>query len=168
MTVSKICVGVDGSRPSIAALRFALEEAVAREAVVQVVTAWSSVPPYGGYGISISPEKREQHIRESNWLQSAAIEQAAQGLDTVPEIERTVVHSGRPTPWEALVELAASCGLLVVGTEHKGIFKRLVAGSTSDYCIRHSPVPVAVVPYADPALAEWVDATPADVEVALR
>jgi nucleotide-binding universal stress UspA family protein len=58
----------------------------------------------------------------------------------------------RAEPGQALVELSRDAALLGVGTEHKGIMKRVVIGSTSAYCSRRSRVPVVVVPYVDQEL----------------
>jgi nucleotide-binding universal stress UspA family protein len=37
--------------------------------------------------------------------------------------------------------------LLVLGTRGRGLVKRMLLGSISDYCIHHSTIPVLIVPH---------------------
>lgn len=146
MTESTICVGVDGSTSSRAALQFACAEAKYRGAKILAVTAWWIDVGYGGYGLWPSSEDQAAYKHSAAETQARAIERVAKEIDEMPEIDRRVVRSA---PGEALVELARDCDLLVVGTEHKGLMKRVSAGSTSTYCVRHSHTPVVVVPLVD-------------------
>jgi nucleotide-binding universal stress UspA family protein len=50
------------------------------------------------------------------------------------------------------VEAAHDAALLVVGSGRKSLVARALLGSVSEYCVRHSRVPVVVVP--DPARLE--------------
>ncbi len=49
----------------------------------------------------------------------------------------------------SLVKAAHDAALLVVGSGRKSLVARALLGSVSEYCVRHSRVPVVVVP--DPA-----------------
>jgi nucleotide-binding universal stress UspA family protein len=61
----------------------------------------------------------------------------------VPEILRVVVHdyAGR-----VLVSRAEPASMLVVGSGSPSSASHQVLGSVAEYCVRHSPVPVVIVP----------------------
>jgi nucleotide-binding universal stress UspA family protein len=144
MTGQVITVGVDGSSSSSDALRFAISEAQLRHATVRAVTAWQSATIYAGDSGALFPDELAAYEKQAGELQDLAIESVTRGQRDLPEIERRVV---RGHPGQVLVELARDAVLLVVGTEHKGITKRVVVGSTSAFCSRHAKIPVVVVPF---------------------
>jgi nucleotide-binding universal stress UspA family protein len=149
-----IVVGVDGTHAARAALELALDEGVAHGCAVEVVTAWLWTSPYAGMNTVTSIA--EGH-RVAAAIQDQALQSASKRAD-VPVISRTVVHehAGR-----ALVERSDGARMLVVGSARKGGVRRAVLGSTSEYCVRHAPVPVVVV--ADPSRVKHRQA--AEVEV---
>lgn len=149
-----ITVGVDGSKASTTAMQFALEEAKLRSATVRAVTAWESDTAYAARGFPLLDEERAAHVKSATAVQDKAIELALQAMSDAPSIERRIV---RGRPGQALVALSADAGLLVVGTEHKGVLKRVVVGSTSAHCAKYSRVPVVVVPFVDPDLYRGED-----------
>lgn len=149
MTDQIITVGVDGSKSSLEALRFALDEAQLRDATVRAVTAWQVQEIYAADSGALFPEERAGYEKRATELQDKAVESVTRGREESPPIERQIV---RAEPGQALVEYSRDATLLVVGTEHKGILKRVAVGSTSAYCSRRSRVPVVVVPYVDPEL----------------
>lgn len=149
MNSQVITVGVDGSKSSSDALRFALAEGKLRGGTVRAVTAWQADTLYAGYGGILLQEENAAHEKAATELQDRAIEAVLRETDDAPVIERQVV---RGDPGHVLVELSRHAALLVVGTEHKGLVKRAAVGSTSAYCTRFSKVPVAVVPFVDQEL----------------
>ena len=141
-TIDRIVVGVDGSESSAAALRFALDEARAHGAGVEVVAAWSFPPTMaaewtGGEieGVAEGLERSAQRI-----LAEAVAElgSAAEGV----EIE-AVVRQGPPA--EVLLSEAESADLLVVGSRGRGGFKGLVLGSVSQQAAYHATCPITIV-----------------------
>ena len=149
MNSQVITVGVDGSKSSSDALRFALAEGKLRGGTVRAVTTWQADTLYAGYGGILLQEETAAHEKAATELQDRAIEVVLRETDDAPVIERRVV---RGDPGHVLVELSRRAALLVVGTEHKGLVKRAAVGSTSAYCTRFSKVPVAVVPFVDQEL----------------
>lgn len=142
-----VCVGVDGSAPSLAALKFALDMAVLQSGSVRVLTTWWPTNSLPGSLDAENVVFQEQTER----VQEAAVASVLEGYDNPPPLHRTVV---RGSASEALVNHSRGDDHLVVGSHHKGVLKRLVEGSVSSYCIRHSRIPVTVVPHLSPMLAQ--------------
>lgn len=150
-----IVVGVDGTPESVAALAFALDEGVRRDCSVEVVTTWTWGEPYEAMATGI--EAARQAAED---VQEVALHTAIQKFRVLPVVSRLVVE-GEPGP--VLVHMANRASYLVVGHSHKGALRRALLGSVSDYCVRHSKVPVMVVPLPEPAdqLSTGIDKVPA-------
>lgn len=144
--VYTVCVGVDGSAPSLDALKYALDDAVLRGGEVRVLTTWWPANSLPG---TLEAES-ELFAEQAKRVQDTAVDSVLEGFDAPPMIHRRIA---RGVASEALVHHSRADDLLVVGSHHKGILKRFVEGSVSTYCIRHSRIPVTVVPRVDPALA---------------
>ena len=134
-------VGVDGSEGSEAALRWAVEEAGFRDAVVEVVHGWTY--PFAGEATGMA----------SMTVDGAELERGAAALvrsmiDAVPSsvtLEPVVV---RGAPAAALLRAAddADADLLVVGSRGRGGFTGLLLGSVSQQVVHHAACPVVVIP----------------------
>lgn len=135
-------VGVDGSAGAAAALDFALSEGAKHACPVEVVTAW-----LGGHANG-SPDPHElaeargrvQHMQDQ--LVARCLEERAEA----PALVRVVVHdyAGR-----VLVSRAEPASMLVVGSGSPSSVSPQALGSVAEYCVRHSPVPVVIVPAPD-------------------
>jgi nucleotide-binding universal stress UspA family protein len=153
-----IVVGVDDSAGARAALRFALEEGLARGTTVEVVTTWV---PEGSIRQPVTDQLLADEAHAARELQDQVLAEAAVGLPRMPPITQLVLHDAGGGP---LVEVAKDAALLVVGSGRKGRLARSFLGSVSEYCVRHARVPVVVVP--DPSrlpqhdYADWLAATP--------
>ena len=142
-TDARVVVGVDGSDPSTAALRWALAEGAARKSVVQVVHAWESPVAYGLVGgLSGADVGRIEEGARS--LVDEIVDRAVEGVGPV-EVKRTVLPGG---PASSLLEAAEGADLVVVGRRGLGGFGRLLLGSVSEHVARHAACPVVVVPEA--------------------
>lgn len=147
MSTEVITVGVDGSEPSNTAFRFAIEEAHRRQATIRAVTIWEASSLYTAGGVADLVDWRYQDYSESaQALQNDAIDSVLATIpaDQHPVIDRRVIQG---EPGYALVETARDTALLIVGTEHKGLLKRIAQGSISSYCTRYSQIPVVIVPF---------------------
>jgi nucleotide-binding universal stress UspA family protein len=134
-----IVVGVDGSACSVAALRWAIEEARLRGAKIRAVSAWSY--PH------VSTYHEAAHALKVPYAEDAAatLERAvAQVADEAAgvEIETDVVES-HAAP--ALVEAARDASMLVVGSRGLGGFSGLLLGSVSQQCAQHAQCPMVIV-----------------------
>lgn len=132
-----IVVGVDGTEESLAALRWALAEAVGRSCSVEVVHCWH---PQSAVD-SLFASSQEMRVGSECMLQNE-VNAATAGLTTIPEITRTSVH-GRPVP--TLVAASERALLLVVGARGYTGLKHYLFGHTTDNCVRHARCPVVVV-----------------------
>jgi len=137
--MATVVVGVDGSDGSHDALRFAVEEAKLRGAVVRAVMAWNpDTLAYSGgdWGPSVDPTRLEESTR-------AALDAAVDKVeaDGAAAIER-VVATGQAA--QVLVEQARGADMLVVGARGHGGFAGLLLGSVSAYCAAHASCPVLV------------------------
>ncbi len=135
-----VVVGVDGSRLSVEALRFAAREARLRGAVLRVVHAWAPVPVgYPAVYIGVDFDASEKAARAV--LDTCLADGVGDRGDLAVE---DLLVTGSATP--ALLSAAEDAQLLVVGSRGHGGFAELLLGSVSHQCLHHAPCPVAVVP----------------------
>lgn len=132
-----ILVGVDGSEPSVAALRYAAELAAAVHAPLRVMTVWQypALIPY------FPPEEREQEAAAASAL-SISITRAIGEDDTV-QLSRDLLEG---SPAQRLIQESRHARMLVLGTRGAGGFARLLLGSVSAACAAHAHCPVLLVP----------------------
>ncbi len=140
----RILVGVDGSQGSREALRWAIEQAAARGAVLQPVIVWQRTFDYGRESYWPTDEKIAADARER--LEAAIAEVA--GHDPAVEIDPLVAEGD---PGQALCTMSGDADLLVVGSRGHGGFAALALGSVSTKCAHHSHCPVVIVPTGEPA-----------------
>lgn len=141
-----IIVGVDGSAVSIAALRWAIDEAARRGTTVSAVNAWHSDPTTAGLSrldlIQLRP--RDEILDAQVKLLASAVAEAAGAAEHAHvQVEQRLVE-GQPGP--ALVHAAKEAALLVVGSHGYSRLYEALLGSVGSYCVHHSPCPVVVIP----------------------
>jgi nucleotide-binding universal stress UspA family protein len=135
-----IVVGVDGSAGAAAALRFALAEGWKRECTVEVVTAWLDS---GQLDASPDSDDLAEGRARVHRMQGDVVARCLEETAQVPELVRVVVHdyAGR-----VLVARAERASMVVVGSGSASSASHQVLGSVAEYCVRHAPVPVVIVP----------------------
>ncbi|MFF0739305.1 universal stress protein [Streptomyces sp. NPDC004111] len=151
-----IVVGVDGSRRSGAALRWAVAEAAARSGRVRAVMCWTWA--WSPFGARFAAEKRAaggrgsgarrggrrdmltlEELTELRLRESVA---DAVGEHPPVQIQCKVVQGAVP---QALALAAENAELLVVGTRGYVGAKRMLFGSVSRDVVAHAPCTVVVV-----------------------
>jgi nucleotide-binding universal stress UspA family protein len=134
-----VVVGVDGSGPSIEALRFAAAEARLRGASLRVVHGFT-IPITGSWtaGAVVDAEPFEQAARN---LVEEAITAVGSDLEGLV-VERVVEVGGAVS---VLLDHASRDDLVVVGSRGHGGFKGLLLGSVSQQVATHAPCPVVIV-----------------------
>lgn len=133
----RIVVGIDGSEPSKAALRWALDQAVLTGATVHAVAAWEYPSLYGWFAPMVD-EGFEQAARRT----LAAEVNEIVGPQRAVKVRESLVlgHAA-----EVLLEAAEDADLLVLGSRGRGTFARTLLGSVSTRCAAHGVCPVVIV-----------------------
>jgi nucleotide-binding universal stress UspA family protein len=137
----KIVVGIDGSPPSVTALRWALRQAELTGSDIDAVSAWQFPATAGAYGwASYSGFDNIDFEALTAKALSAVIEQVSPPASIAV---RQLVVEGNPA--QVLLDASVGADLLVVGNRGHGAFADALLGSVSERCIRHARVPVLVV-----------------------
>jgi nucleotide-binding universal stress UspA family protein len=146
--VGTILVGVDGSKASQAALRFAADEARLRDAKVVAVHAWTfvSAAQIGDPGLMPVPAGDLPGLLDAEREGAeialrGAVEEAFGGKPPL-EIEHRLVEGDAA---ESLVAEAMGADLVVVGSRGRGGLASALLGSVSSHVIHHAACPVVVV-----------------------
>jgi nucleotide-binding universal stress UspA family protein len=141
--MGSIVVGVDGSKGSEGALRFALAEARLRGAGLRVVCAWAT--PAAAYaGLAYVPTFDLREVEEQAAAEKLQAARAVLGDDPGVTVELIAVE-GHPA--DALLSQAQGADMLVVGSRGLGGFSSLLLGSISQQVAHHAPCPVAIIPH---------------------
>lgn len=136
-----VVVGVDGSPASEAAIAFAFETASTHGASLTAMLAWSDFLVDSMY--HTAPSALDWDAIGKDYERLLA-ERLAGWQEKYPDVavERVVV---RDRPAHALLRLAETARLVVVGSRGRGGFAGMLLGSTSQALVHHCPCPVAVV-----------------------
>ena len=146
-----VVVGVDGSAESDAAVVWAANEALSRNARLRIVNACDS--RYFGVW-TLSRAFREELRSYAKPLVTDAADRAA--LILAPAAIETAVLVA--SPGRTLGLMSRHCELLVVGRTGRGALSRLVFGSTTREVLARSSCPVvAVTKHADAAPSATVE-----------
>lgn len=139
----RIVVGVEGSKGSRDALRWAIEEAKLRNAVIEVVTAYlpTYVPAAPDFGyVPLDPVDLEAEVTK---MQQELIAEVTSEVDaTGVTIERVMVKGRAP---DSLLKQAEGTAMLVVGSRGRGGFRGLLLGSVSQQLAQHSTCPLVII-----------------------
>lgn len=133
----RIVVGVDGSRHSEQALRWAAHFAAIFGAHLEVVSCWEYPTSYGWAAIAPdwSPSQDMAKVLDDT-MRAAFGDQPPQGTQLL------VLEGGAA---KVLLEACAGAVMLVVGSRGHGGFAGLLLGSVSASVAEHSSCPVFIV-----------------------
>ncbi|MFJ6281372.1 universal stress protein [Arthrobacter subterraneus] len=130
-----IVVGVDGSEPSITALKLAAQLTPLIGDIIRAVTAWQH-PAALGFFTPVDWNPAEQANLALDQALSAAFQ------DEPPcRIERRVLHG---SPAQVLIDESRHASMLVVGSRGHGGFAGLLLGSVSSAVAERSKCPVVI------------------------
>lgn len=135
-SVGPVVVGTDGSPAADVALAWAIDDAIARRATLQIVVAWS-LPVTGAVPmIDMAP------------FAAGAEEVLARAVAAAHDagVGRVKGATTCGNPGQALVAASVGASVTVVGTRGHGGFASLLLGSTSQQVAAHAESPVVVVP----------------------
>lgn len=142
---SGIVVGLDGSRGSLSALCWALEEASSLAVSLLAVTAWE-FPTESTFGAMTTAGDFHPVVAAEETLAKALAEA---GVSPADETVSTAAVEGHPA--EVLLQAAKQAQLLVVGSRGHGKFVGALLGSVSHYVTAHAVCPVVTVGFGDSA-----------------
>jgi nucleotide-binding universal stress UspA family protein len=134
----RIVVGVDESPSSRTALRWAVEEAKLRGAVVEAVLAWrvDRGTVIGAMSAAVAAGSDQERPREDS-------EALLDGILAEAEGDVRAVATGGDAR-DVLVRASRGAALLVVGSRGAGPIRQVLLGSVSSYCVHHAHCPVVI------------------------
>jgi nucleotide-binding universal stress UspA family protein len=145
MSAKPIIVGLDGSRFSRAALRWALTEGALRDCAVWGLMIAHEAPVLAagrpttiGLGTLLPGEPNPEYV-----ALLASTVRSIVGEHQDPRLKADLVQGSPP---EALCAASEHAQLLVLGSRGHGQAFEAVLGSVSQYCVRHATCPVVVIP----------------------
>lgn len=137
----RIVAGVDGSPPSVEALRWAVHYAELTGGIVEAVIAWQFPIVAGSIGWAPTSPLDDTDYAE---LASKTLSETIAEASPPPGVYiQHVVREGNPG--QVLLEAAEGADLLVVGNRGHGGLTDALIGSVSVRCLHHAPCPVLVV-----------------------
>lgn len=134
--VTRVVVGVDGSAGSAAALRWAAAEALRRQAVLRIVSAWEEPAQPG-------PTPADHPAQAAARLVQKAL---ARVLSQQHYPRRIGCAALRGAPGEALLSQTRETDLLVLGAAEADVAAMI--GPTGLYCLQRGSNPLVLVPSA--------------------
>ena len=150
----KILMATDGTETAMEAAQMALRLLRDGVEILLVTVIQNYEDPLemaGGFeGPLLTPEEAEQEFQRQQASGKAALERARAALGREADVRLVPTDVD---PGHAIVEVANELhpDLIVLGSTEKGFFLRLLAGSVSEYVVRHAPCPVLVVPHREAA-----------------
>ena len=137
-----ILVGVDDGAIAKAALRWAADEAVLRNAPLTIVHAWQPIVPLEPAGM-VTPPANFDLEASARRIATDLVGEVRSTQGQWPETWSVEIKEGPPGP--VLVEMAHGAGLLVVGSHGHRALAEVFLGSVSRHVTHHAPCPVVVV-----------------------
>jgi nucleotide-binding universal stress UspA family protein len=146
--MTRIVVGIDGSRHSQRALEWAVTESAVRRAPLTVITVYSSVVTFWGGAVALPPDRtvRDRALVDAREAADKALAPTLAG-DERPESVTVDAVNGLPA--DVLVRASEDADLVVVGSRGSGGFARLLLGSVASQVAYHAHCPVAIIPAED-------------------
>ena len=144
-----IVVGVDGSEPSLMALRWAMSLAELMRCDVQAVMAWHQFVSVGFSGMGMGAIGDWDPQTLASQILNSAVDGVC-GTDRPANVSCVVTEG---VPAKVLLDAAADARMLVVGSRGHGGFTGLLLGSVSGACAEHGTCPVLVIHGTTPAPA---------------
>ncbi|MFJ3904343.1 universal stress protein [Streptomyces sp. NPDC090025] len=139
MAGGRIVVGVDGSAPSLKALKWAAGQAALTGDSLETVISWEYPASWATLMPGVPPEFDPERLAKQ--ILKQAVDQALTP-EVAATVTRTVVGGNAA---QALIDQAKGASLLVVGDRGYSGFKAAVLGSVSSHVAQHAPCPVVVV-----------------------
>ena len=134
-----IVVGVDGSRSSDAALRWAAEDSARYRAPLHLVSAFDIEQTH------VHDQQLRERIYQSRERQAQLVLENAQRIVRTVSRDAVQCRVAFGHPVQILMDSARNARILVVGCRGLRSTDRLLLGSVSTAVLHHAPCPVAIV-----------------------
>ncbi|MEO6503003.1 MAG: universal stress protein [Jatrophihabitantaceae bacterium] len=141
-TSDRIVVGVDGSKPSHEALRWARFMADVTGSTLEAIMVWQRISAYGAGAAGWAAFPPDWNPAEEARRVLADTVAEVFGPSTPEGMTMTVREGGAA---HALIEMSGGARMLVVGSRGHGGFAGLLLGSVSTACAEHATCPVLVI-----------------------
>jgi nucleotide-binding universal stress UspA family protein len=138
-----VVVGVDGSKESISALRWARRYAEATGATLRAVRAWHYPAGYGPAPVGKAPDLVSDEVKEQ--MKGELDTDIAQVFPEPPPAGKVEARPAYGHPAEVLIDESRQASLLVVGHRGRSAFASTLLGSVSIHCVIGALCPVVVV-----------------------
>lgn len=135
-----IVVGVDGSHGSIAALRWAIDEAAATNSSVRAVMSWRPEPLTAPPAPPVAPL---EVLRAERYSVLRRVIAKTLGKRHDVDVGAELVEG---VPAEQLIKTVRQAKMLVVGSRGYGWLRGSLLGSISMECVHRAQCPVVVIP----------------------
>lgn len=158
--VPRVVVGISRSPASWWALAWAIGEARRRGARLLLVHVYRPCwlpPPDDPRFTSVDPDPNADRVSDGNRLIWTAIGKAVGEMPAGLAFEEAIVP-GRAAA--ELARLAHGGDVLVLGSRHRGWFRRHAPGSVARACARRAECPVLIVP--EPSVSALAESLAAD------
>jgi nucleotide-binding universal stress UspA family protein len=138
----RVVVGIDGSKPSHEALRWARFMADVTGSTLEVMMVWQRISAYGAGAAGWVAFPPDWDPAEE--ARRALTDTVAEVFGSTPpqDMIMTVREGGAA---HALIEMSGAARMLVVGSRGHGGFAGLLLGSVSTACAEHASCPVLVI-----------------------
>jgi len=142
--MKKILAAVDFSEQSRLVLDRAAELARAFDGSVDVLHVVAPEPDFVGYTTFVYPgrDERASELRK----EKAALAEMVHGLEASGISAKAFMKEAPTTEGVVAFALDHGADVIVLGAHGKNLLQRMVLGSSTHDILRHSPVPVLVVP----------------------
>lgn len=138
----RIVAGVDGSPASLAALRWAVQQAEGTGGIVDAVIAWQIPTTLTGYGWSpLTIAECSEFVETATKTVHEAVSDVT-GPQGNPRAHTQVVEGN---PAQVLMDASEGADLLVLGTRGHGWFTETLLGSVSQDFVHQAHCPVVVM-----------------------
>ncbi|MFJ8882371.1 universal stress protein [Streptomyces sp. NPDC102402] len=138
--MGRIVVGVDGSDPSVKALRWAVRQAELTGDTVEAVNSWEYPSTSWASMMPGMPEDFDPQAVATVAL-TEALEEAL-GTEGAAAVAKVVVIGN---PAQSLLDRSRGANLLVVGARGRSGLRATLLGSVSLHVAQHATCPVTVV-----------------------
>lgn len=142
MKIDKILIAADDSSSSIRAVKHGYDLAAGLKAKVALLSVINGYEASGNVDAGIFPEQITPELKkDAEELLHQFKNDYGHGIDTeifvpIGNVKKIILDTAQE--WEAKV--------IVVGTHGRTGLQKLLMGSVAEHIIRHSPIPVFIVP----------------------